>query len=54
MDTNGAGDAFVGGFLAAVGLGKSLEEAVKIGNYTASEIIKRHGCNFPEKPAIEV
>lgn len=29
VDTNGAGDSFTGGFLAAMALGKSIEDAVK-------------------------
>lgn len=33
VDTNGAGDAFVGGFLAQILLNKSLEEAVRGTDY---------------------
>lgn len=39
VDTNGAGDSFVGGFLAEIALGKSTEKAVAAGQYCASEII---------------
>ena len=54
VDTNGAGDAFVGGFLAKIVLGQSLEEAVKAGNYAASAVIQRSGANCPdEKPDIK-
>jgi len=52
VDTNGAGDAFVGGFLAQLVLGKSIEECVKYGNYAANVIIQRSGCTFPEKPSL--
>lgn len=53
VDTNGAGDAFVGGFLAKVVLGKSTEEAVKAGNYAANAVIQRSGATTPdEKPSI--
>ncbi len=48
VDTNGAGDAFVGGFLSQLAQDKDLETCVKCGNYCASEIIKRSGCTFPE------
>lgn len=32
VDTNGAGDAFAGGFMAGLVLGKSLDECVEIGH----------------------
>jgi hypothetical protein len=32
IDTNGAGDAFAGGFMGALVLGKSLDEAIEIGH----------------------
>ena len=32
VDTNGAGDAFAGGFLGAYVSGKSIEEAVEVGH----------------------
>jgi len=32
VDTNGAGDAFAGGFMGGLVLGKSLEECVEIGH----------------------
>ncbi|EPB80420.1 kinase, PfkB family [Ancylostoma ceylanicum] len=47
VDTNGAGDAFVGGFLSQYIQGKSLKEAIECGNYAAGEIIQKHGCTFP-------
>lgn len=47
VDTNGAGDAFVGGFLSQYIQHKSLEESIKCGNYAAGEIIQKHGCTFP-------
>ncbi|XP_065835469.1 uncharacterized protein [Oscarella lobularis] len=50
LDTNGAGDAFVGGFLSQLSLGKSLEDCVRCGMYAASVIIQHSGCTFPEKP----
>lgn len=53
VDTNGAGDAFVGGFLSQVVAGKSVDEAVRAGNYAANVIIQRSGCTFPSKPDFE-
>uniref|UniRef100_A0A0C9RS19 Adenosine kinase n=1 Tax=Wollemia nobilis TaxID=56998 RepID=A0A0C9RS19_9CONI len=50
VDTNGAGDAFVGGFLSQLVLGKSIEECVRAGNYAANIVIQRPGCTVPEKP----
>ncbi|XP_064099702.1 uncharacterized protein LOC135210778 isoform X3 [Macrobrachium nipponense] len=48
IDTNGAGDAFVGGFLAQLVQGKSTEECIKCGIWAATEIIQRSGCSFPK------
>jgi len=48
LDTNGAGDAFVGGFLAGLVQGKSTEDCVKSGNWAANHIIQRSGCTFAE------
>ncbi|KOB76075.1 Adenosine kinase, partial [Operophtera brumata] len=44
VDTNGAGDAFAGGFLAQMVLGSSYVTAVKCGIYTATHIIQASGC----------
>lgn len=45
-DTNGAGDAFAGGFLAKYIQGCSTEVALRSGIATAQEIIKNVGCCF--------
>ncbi|XP_053541348.1 adenosine kinase b isoform X1 [Ictalurus punctatus] len=50
VDTNGAGDAFVGGFLSELVQEKSLEQCIYAGHYAANVIIQRSGCTFPEKP----
>ncbi|CAF9922598.1 MAG: adenosine kinase [Heterodermia speciosa] len=42
-DTNGAGDAFAGGFIAGIVEGKSLEESVDRGHWLASLSIKELG-----------
>lgn len=48
VDTNGAGDAFVGGFLSQYLLKKPLEECVRAGNYAARIVIQHSGCVFPK------
>lgn len=50
IDTNGAGDSFVGGFLAGLARGKSLVEAVQAGHYAAGVVIQHDGCAYPAKP----
>jgi adenosine kinase len=50
VDTNGAGDSYVGGFLAGLAQGKDMAECCKAGAYAASVIVQRSGCTFPEKP----
>ncbi|RWS23857.1 adenosine kinase-like isoform X2 [Leptotrombidium deliense] len=47
VDTNGAGDAFVGGFLASFVSQKPLDECVKCGIYCARQIIQVSGCIIP-------
>lgn len=49
VDTNGAGDAFVGGFLSQYLLKKSIPECVAAGNYAARVIIQHSGCAFPKE-----
>ena len=61
VDTNGAGDSWVGGFLAHLStsempgcpdvfeLGEDfLKQAVKAGNLMAGQVVQRYGCSFPE------
>uniref|UniRef100_A0A8C9VAI0 Adenosine kinase n=1 Tax=Scleropages formosus TaxID=113540 RepID=A0A8C9VAI0_SCLFO len=50
VDTNGAGDAFVGGFLSQLVQERSLEQCIRAGHYAANVVIRRAGCTFPEKP----
>jgi len=47
VDTNGAGDAFVGGFLAGLARGDSLSKCVALGNHAANVIIQRSGVTLP-------
>ncbi|KAA6368294.1 MAG: adenosine kinase [Streblomastix strix] len=48
-DTDGCGDSFVGGFLAAVVRGKNYEDAVQVGIQTAAVVIRQEGCQFPKQ-----
>ncbi len=48
VDLNGAGDAFLGGFLSQYMQGKSFEACCKAGNDVAGVIIKNIGCTFPK------
>jgi adenosine kinase len=49
VDTNGAGDAFAGGFLSKFVKSKSLEECVRAGHWAAAMIIQKRGCHLPVK-----
>ncbi|KAI2631027.1 Ribokinase-like protein [Hypoxylon sp. NC1633] len=46
-DTNGAGDAFAGGFVAGLVQGKSLEESVDMGQWLARLSIQELGPSYP-------
>lgn len=50
VDTNGAGDAFVGGFLSQLVAGKGVAECCRAGSYAAGVIIRRSGCTLPPEP----
>ncbi|KAJ9470718.1 Adenosine kinase [Diplonema papillatum] len=50
VDTNGAGDAFVGGFLSQFCAGKSLKDCITVGQASAGKIIGVSGCQFSGKP----
>eukprot|EP01062_Namystynia_karyoxenos_P083549 TRINITY_DN9629_c0_g1_i1.p1 TRINITY_DN9629_c0_g1~~TRINITY_DN9629_c0_g1_i1.p1 ORF type:complete len:1131 (+),score=294.71 TRINITY_DN9629_c0_g1_i1:80-3472(+) len=51
IDTNGAGDAFAGGFLAKRLRGAPVGECVRMGQWAATIIIGQPGCTLPPKPA---
>ena len=48
VDTNGAGDAFVGGFLAQYVQGAALEVSIRCGFWAATHIIQQSGCTHPD------
>jgi adenosine kinase len=48
VDTNGAGDAFVGGFMSELVQGKDVEGCVKAGHWSAKYIIQQPGTTIDE------
>merc|ERR1719454_1023303 len=50
VDTNGAGDSYVGGFLAALSKGLPMDKCCAAGAYAASIIVQHSGCTYPAKP----
>ncbi|XP_078359434.1 adenosine kinase-like isoform X2 [Oculina patagonica] len=50
VDTNGAGDAFVGGFLSQLAQGKSIEDCVRCGHYAANYMIQQSGVTLKDSP----
>merc|ERR1739844_678397 len=51
VDTNGAGDSYVGGFLAGMVKGLPIADCCKAGAYAASVIVQQSGTTFPGKAA---
>jgi adenosine kinase len=47
-DTNGAGDAFAGGFVAGIVQGKSLDKAIDMGQWLAKLSIQELGPSYPQ------
>lgn len=48
VDQNGAGDGFVGGFLAQLAQGKNLDECVRCGQFGARTVLAASGCQLPK------
>ena len=46
VDTNGAGDAFAGGFIGALAAGKSLDEAVEAGHTLGTMCVTQVGPQY--------
>lgn len=53
VDTNGAGDAFSGGFLSQYIQGQPLDVCVKCGIWAATQIVQRSGCTYDGKPTFQ-
>lgn len=45
--STGAGDAFVGGFLAQLVKDESIDKCVDAGHWASRVVIQRSGCTFP-------
>jgi len=50
VDTNGAGDAYVGGFLSGLVHGKDTHYCCQAGAYAASVVVQQSGCTVPKAP----
>jgi len=53
VDTNGAGDAFVGGFIASYVQGYGVQWSVHKGHEIAATILQRSGCTLPTRTKSE-
>lgn len=53
IDTNGAGDSFVGGFMSQIVQGQDLETAIRAGMWLSGQVIQQYGCTFPETNRFE-
>jgi sugar/nucleoside kinase (ribokinase family) len=53
VDTNGAGDAFCGGFLAGLILGRDLASAALLGSGVAAAVCSRFGDHFPSLEEVD-
>ena len=49
VDTNGAGDAFVGGLLSQLVQGQPFDRCMEGANFTAHTVIMQSGCTFPSE-----
>lgn len=54
VDTNGAGDAFVGGFIAMHARGAPTAACVRCGVAVAAEVIKNSGCTLPDRKTFDI
>lgn len=54
QDTIGAGDSHAGAFLAALQLGKSLQEAVALANRIAAEVVQCTGALLSQEQAMKI
>ncbi|KXJ18655.1 adenosine kinase 2 [Exaiptasia diaphana] len=50
IDTNGAGDAFVGGFMSQLVQEKTIDDCVRCGHWAANYIIQQSGVVLTDKP----
>lgn len=53
VDTNGAGDAFAGGFIGALAAGKTLDEAIEVGHTLGTMCVTQVGPQY-KWPKVQV
>ena len=53
VDLNGAGDAFLGGYISQWMQGKSMDVCCKAGNDASGVILRNVGCTFPKNGKIQ-
>jgi len=53
VDSNGAGDSFVGAFLAGLVLGKDFDECIAAGEYCGAHILKTGGVVYKGTPSFK-
>lgn len=49
VDTTGAGDSFVAGFMYEMMRGKDIKQCIEFGITISSQVIRTIGCNLPKK-----
>lgn len=54
VDTNGAGDAFVGGFISKFILAKPIPECIKVGHRLAGIIVRTSGIVLPDSKPLDL
>ncbi|KAL0490223.1 adenosine kinase, partial [Acrasis kona] len=53
-DTNGAGDSFMGGFVAGLTFNKTIEECIECAIYCSVSVLGEVGCHFKKEPAFKL
>ena len=53
VDLNGAGDAFVGGFLSQMAVHQPMDVCINAACYAAQYIIQQNGCSFAGNPTFD-
>lgn len=53
IDSNGAGDAFVGGFISKLATGGDEAACVRMGHFAAGAIIQQSGCKCPSFDSVK-
>ncbi|XP_076060227.1 uncharacterized protein LOC143036576 isoform X2 [Oratosquilla oratoria] len=51
VDTTGAGDSFVGGFIAALSQNHCIDKCIDAGAWTARQLLRQKGCSIPPQEA---